>query len=295
MKTDIPVLNQITLIGVGLIGGSFVLDLKKRGLVRHVVGVDLNRENLARALERKVIDEAATEINRKTIAEADLVLIATPVSTLPAICHAVRPFLSFHTWISDVGSTKQSAIDAFSQYLPEFLPNCVATHPIAGSDRHGALAARFGLFENKKLILCPNAEQDQAALNGVRALWQSIGAQTHILEAAEHDAIFAAVSHMPHVLAFSYVHQMKDHPNGEMYLDFAASGFRDFTRIASSHPAIWTDICLANRETLLALIEGQTRQLAHIAEMLTKQDSEALYRYFEEAKALRDEWLDKYE
>lgn len=294
-ETSIPVLNQITLIGIGLIGGSFVLDLKKRGLVRRVVGIDTNHDNLARALERKVIDEAAENIDAASIGTADLVVIATPVATLPSICRAIRPFLSPQTWVTDVGSTKQSALAAFVQYLSEHLPNCVAAHPIAGSDRHGALAARFGLFEGKKLILCPNGQQNQAALNGVRALWQSIGAQTRILTAEEHDAVFAAVSHMPHVLAFSYVHQMKDHPDGHTYLDFAASGFRDFTRIASSHPAIWTDICLANRETLLALIEGQNRQLQRIAQMLSEQDSQALYRYFEEAKALRDEWLEHHE
>lgn len=290
---SIQPINQITLIGVGLIGGSFALDLKRKGLVRRVVGVDVNRENLERALERKVIDEMAEGIRPQSIAGSDLVLIATPVATLPAICTELAPLLSAQTIVSDVGSTKQSAIQAFARYLPEHLPNCVAAHPIAGSDRHGALAAKFGLYEGKKLILCPHEQQNPVALDLMQSLWQAVGAHTFIMPAEEHDAIFAAVSHMPHVLAFSYVHQIKDHADGQLYLDFAASGFRDFTRIASSHPAIWTDICLANRQGLLDLIAGQRAQLDTVQRLLETGDSESLYRYFEEAKATRDDWLEQ--
>ena len=286
-------LKQITLIGVGLIGGSFVLDLKRQGLVEKVVGIDLNPENLARALERKVIDEAYESICHASVSGADWVVIATPVATLPAICRALAPVLSPHTVVSDVGSTKLSALAAFRDYLPQHFPRCVASHPIAGSDRHGALAAQFGLFQDKKLILCPHEKQDSAALQQVEQFWQAVGAETRQIRAEEHDQIFAAVSHMPHVLAFSFVHQIEDHPDGAKYLDFAASGFRDFTRIASSHPAIWTDICMANRQSLLDLIEGQYQQLARVQAMLEAGDSDGLYRYFEEAKQTRDDWLDK--
>lgn len=286
-----PVLNQITLIGVGLIGGSFVLDLKRKGLVRRVVGIDSDRHNLERALERKVVDEAAAGINRQSIAGADLVLIATPVATLPAICTQVAPFLSANAVVSDVGSTKQSALAAFAGNLAGHLPNCVAAHPIAGSDRHGALAARFGLYEGKKLVLCPHEQQNSEALNLIGSLWRAVGADTFTMSAQEHDAVFAAVSHMPHLLAFAYVHQIRDHAQGQTYLNFAASGFRDFTRIASSHPAIWTDICLANRQSLLDLIEGQQAQMEAVRSLLESGDTERLYRYFEEAKATRDKWL----
>lgn len=286
----IPPLKHITLIGVGLIGGSFVLDLKRLGLVEKVVGIDLNRENLDRALERKVIDEAFTEIGAESIGGADLVLIATPVSTLPAICQAIRPFLSAQTLVSDVGSTKQSALAAFAEYLPEHLPNCIAAHPIAGSDRHGALAAQFGLYQDKKLIITPHGQEHSDGLSRLEALWQAVGANTFRMSAAEHDAIFAAVSHMPHLLAFAFVHEMFDHPDGQTYLQFAASGFRDFTRIASSHPAIWTDICMANKTSLLGLLSGVQAQLETLRDMLEQDDRAALYRYFEEAKETRDEW-----
>ena len=288
-----PILDQITLIGVGLIGGSFVLDLKRLGLVRYVTGIDVNESNLERALERKVIDSAAVGIRAEHIAAADLVLIATPVSTLGNICHTIAPFLRPDTVVSDVGSTKQSALAAFARHLPQHLPQCVAAHPIAGSDRSGALAAQFGLYQDKKLILCPHETQNPEAEALVGRLWQAVGAQIFRMSAQEHDAVFAAVSHLPHILAFAYVHQILDHADGATYLDFAATGFRDFTRIASSHPAIWTDICFANRDSLLKLLEGQQRQLEKIASLLRNSDSDGLYRYFAEAKQTRDDWLER--
>ncbi len=293
MTSQLPIIQQITLIGVGLIGGSLVLDLKRQGLVRQVVGIDLDADNLERALERKVIDIAYTHIQHDSIAQADIVLIATPVATLPAICQAIAPFLRPDAIVSDVGSTKQSALSAFRQHLPEHLAHCVAAHPIAGSDRHGALAAQFGLYQDKKLIICPHEQQNEHAFYTIKQIWQAVGAQIYIMPAIEHDAIYAAVSHMPHVLAFSYVHQIKDHADGQTYLNFAASGFRDFTRIASSHPAIWTDICLANRAGLLDLIQGQRQQLDQIETLLNTGDSDGLYRYFAEAKQTRDDWLEQ--
>ena len=288
--TQTPALKQITLIGVGLIGGSFVLDLKRQGLVEKVVGIDLDADNLARALERKVIDEAFEEINTQSVGGADWVLIATPVATLPHICRQLAPLLSAPTIVSDVGSTKQSALAAFAEHLGAHLPRCVAAHPIAGSDRHGALAAQFGLYQDKKLIICPHAQQDAGALETVETLWQAVGARTYRMSAATNDAIFAAVSHMPHMLAYAYVHQIAEHPDGQTYLDFAASGFRDFTRIASSHPAIWTDICIANKDSLLYLLAGQQQALAYLQNLLQSNDADALYRYFEEAQHTRDDW-----
>lgn len=289
--TTMVQLKQITLIGVGLIGGSFVLDLKHKGLVGKVVGVDLNRSNLERALERRVIDAAFDTICAEALENADLVVIATPVATLPEVCRQLAPLLPKHTWVTDVGSTKQSAIDAFRRYLPEQLARCIAAHPIAGSDRSGALAAQFGLFQNKKLVICPHGEEDSDGLLMVESLWQAVGARIFRMSAAEHDAVFAAVSHLPHLLAYAYVHQIATHSDGRTYLDFAASGFRDFTRIASSHPAIWADICMANKDSLLALLNGQQQQLAALTAMLENGDAKALYRYFEQAKDARDDWV----
>ena len=217
-------------------------------------------------------------------------MIATTVATKPAICQAIAPLLSPHTIISDVGSTKQATLAAFAQYLPQHYARCVASHPIAGSDRSGALAAQFGLYQNKKLILCPHEQQDTGSLNTIAALWQSIGAQVHHMSAAEHDQIFAAVSHFPHLLAFAYVHQMLDHPQGAHYLNFAGSGFRDFTRIAASSPEMWRDIALANRDSLLQLISEQKHQLEKLERSLKNRNAQELHDYFQAAQQLREEW-----
>lgn len=289
MNVTIP-LKQITLIGVGLIGGSFVLELKRLGLVKKIVGIDLSRENLNRALERNVIDEASEYIDEKSIADADLIVIATPVSALASVCDKLRPFLRKGVLVSDVGSTKQSTLATFSRCLPEHLPYCIAVHPIAGSDRSGALAAQFGLYQDKKLIITPHGQENLDALGLIEQLWQAVGAHTIQLTAKKHDEIFAAVSHMPHLLAFAFAHEIFDHPDGALYLQFAASGFRDFTRIASSHPAIWTDICMDNKRGLLDLIMGFQKQLLMLQSILEQGDKVALYRYFEEAKKTRDDW-----
>ena len=286
-------IRQLTLIGVGLIGGSFALDLKRLGLVRHVAGVDTDAANLERALERRVIDSASCDISAANVGEAELVLIATPVAALAAVCRAAAPLLRADAIVSDVGSTKQSALAAFAEHLPQHLPRCVAAHPIAGSDRHGALAAQFGLYRNKKLVICPHEGQQPAAAGRIAALWQAVGAQVHRMDAAEHDAVFAAVSHLPHLLAFAYVGQIREHPDVQTFLDFAASGFRDFTRIASSHPAVWRDIALANRGFLQQLAAAQRAQLERLETMLQNRDADGLYRYFAAAKQTRDEWLDK--
>lgn len=287
-------LRQITLIGVGLIGGSLVLDLKRHKQVETVYGIDLDSENLNRALERRVIDRAFTEIGADVIADADLVIIATPVATLPKICTELAKWLPEHAIVSDVGSTKRSTVAAFRQHLPRHFARCVAAHPIAGSDRSGALAAQFGLYQNKKLILCPHEQQNSGCLKTVEALWQAVGAQTHIMSAQEHDAIFAAVSHFPHLLAFSYVHQMLEHPNGADYLRFAGSGFRDFTRIAASNPTMWADIMLENQASLLDLIAAQQAQLAYLSGCLQRGDKAALRDYFQAAQQVREDWGDKY-
>ncbi|WP_107819780.1 prephenate dehydrogenase [Neisseria bergeri] len=288
-----PILNHIALIGVGLIGGSFVLDLKRQGLVRTVTGIDTDRDNLERALERGVIDRASVAIDADSIGSADLVLIATPVATVPAILTALRPVLPEHTWISDVGSTKSSVIEAFRRCLPDRLHHCIAAHPIAGSDKSGADSAQYGLFKNRKLIITPHGGEDSDGIALVENLWRAVGAEIYTMDAQKHDAVFAAVSHMPHLTAFAYVHQLFDHPDGKAYLKFAATGFQDFTRIASGHPAVWADICLANRDNLLELIRGLGRQLDTLETILLNRDRPALYCYLEEAKTTRDGWSDE--
>lgn len=283
-------LHRLVLIGVGLIGGSLALDLKRAGRVAEVVGIDVDAENLTRAMERRVIDRAATLINADSVCNADMIIIATPVNTLPDICRQLAPYLDEQTIISDVGSTKRLALQAFANELPQFYGRCVAAHPIAGSDRHGALAAQFGLFADKKCIICAHEQQDTDALNKVERMWLSVQAKIYWLEAAKHDEIFAAVSHLPHMLAYAYVHQLAAYADAKELLSFAGSGFRDFSRIAASHPQIWTDICLANREALNKLLSQQQQELACLQRYLQDGDTAALTDFFKTAHKIRANW-----
>ena len=195
---------HITLIGVGLIGGSFMLDLKRLGLVQTVTGIDTNADNLNYALECGIIDHAYPNICAESIGNADLVLIATPVSVLPDVCRDIKPFLKETACVSDVGSTKQSALNAFRTHLSERLPQCFAAHPIAGSDQSGAKSARCGLFQNSRLIITLHGHEASDGLRRLKSLWQAVGSQIFTMSAEEHDNIFAAVSHLPHLTAFAY-------------------------------------------------------------------------------------------
>lgn len=283
-------LTQITLIGVGLIGGSFVLDLKRLQRVKSVIGIDVNKDNLHCALERGVIDVAFTEICVDGIADSELILLAMPVSTMAQVCAQLAPFLSKNAVVSDVGSTKQSALMAFTQYLPTHLPYCVAAHPVAGSQHSGALAARLGLYQNKKLIICPHAQQDEYSMNLIENLWQSVGAEIIKMSAIEHDEVFAVISHLPHLLSFSYVHQIVNHSKRDYLLQFAGSGFADFTRIAASHAQMWTEIALENRDDLLTLLSQQQEQITYLQNCLRDANQEALKCYLQEASDLRFQW-----
>lgn len=282
-------MNSLTLIGVGLIGGSFALDLKRQNAVNHIYGVDIDSDNLERALERRVIDCAMSTITAEA-AQADLIILATPVDCIDTICQQLADKMGRKTILMDVGSTKQKTLHAFFRHLPKHIPNCVAAHPIAGSERSGALAARFGLFSDKKVVLCPHQQQDSGSLNRIEKLWQRVGANVYQMSAQEHDAIFSIVSHLPHLLAYSFMNQVGNSAQTDTLLHFAASGFRDFTRIAGSHPDIWADVSLANLTQIQQHLQEYIAELESLAEILKKQDRKALYQFFDDAKKLRDQW-----
>ena len=281
--------KQVVLIGVGLIGGSLILDLKRQQLIGSVHGIDLDADNLQRALERKVVDTASTIID-DAVTQADLVILATPVGTIAGITQALQPYLQAACILIDVGSTKQTTIQAIAKHLPEHYSHFVATHPIAGSDRHGAMAAQFRLFENKKLILCPHGQQNADSYQRVWRLWQATGAVVSELSPSEHDAILAMVSHLPHLIAYSYMHAIANQDLGAQALHYAGSGFRDFTRIAASHPAIWTDVSFANQDSLLQLIDAQQQELQRLKDLILAGDAQALYAYYDQAQQQRDAW-----
>ena len=288
-------MNKIVIFGVGLIGGSVALALKKAAAAPKIVGVGRNIENLKTAIDLGVIDEAESDI-AKAVADADLVLIATPVAQTPKILEAIIPHLSAHTVVTDAGSTK-SDIQAYVKNASKqvtnpqhFLSQFVGGHPIAGAEKSGVTAAKADLFIGKNVVLTPNENTSKDALKLVRELWQSAGANVSEMTAQAHDQIFAAVSHLPHLLAFALVNDLANRPNAKQLFDFAASGFRDFTRIAGSSPEMWRDISLANKTALLSELEAYQAEISALQHLLKNEDSQGLQTMFEHASQARQAW-----
>ena len=284
-------LNKLVIIGVGLIGGSFALALRKAGAVRHVTGVGRSRENMQRALEQGVIDEIAEDM-ASALHNADCVLLAMPVGQTEQIMAQIAPHLQTDTILTDAGSTKQDVVSAARNHLGSNLKNFVPGHPIAGAEHSGVLAAQPDLYTGKHVILTPIEETSIDAVKKTTALWQACGAKVSQMQVAEHDEVLAATSHLPHVLAFAlmnHLHRSTDNP--ENLLCFAGSGFRDFTRIASSSPEMWRDICLANRKALLKQMAAYQDELSALQAILEDGDGEALEKLFSQARGMREDWL----
>jgi prephenate dehydrogenase len=282
-------LNKLLIFGVGLIGGSLALALKRAQAVKQIVGLDRADQNLQQAVELGVIDIAATD-PAQALADADVVVIATPVAQIPAILASIAPHLASHTVVTDVGSTKSDVLHHARQLLPAHYHQFVPAHPIAGAEKSGVTAAHADLFVGKNLVLTPTADTDTQAVATVRRMWQAAGAQTSEMSAEAHDGIFAAVSHLPHLLAFALVDELAARPNATQLFDFAASGFRDFTRIAGSSPEMWRDISLANREALLRELSSYAHELSRLQQLLENRDGAGLQALFERASQARQEW-----
>ncbi|MBA4143840.1 MAG: prephenate dehydrogenase/arogenate dehydrogenase family protein [Nitrosospira sp.] len=296
------VINKLVIIGVGLIGGSFALALRKAGRVSHITGVGRSRENMERARDLGAIDEIASDLS-SALKDADVVFLAIPVGQTGQTMTQIAPHLRPGTIVTDAGSTKQNVISAARVHLAEHLHNFVPGHPVAGAELSGASAASPELFRDKNLVLTPIDETSETALKRVTELWQACGAQVSQMSARRHDKILAAVSHLPHVLAFtlmSYIccgngtgdpmHDEEIIPSE--LLRFAGSGFRDFTRIAGSSPEMWRDICLGNREELCKQIDVYQRELTALREMLVNDDGKALEKTFAESREWRKQWLE---
>ena len=282
-------ITKLALFGVGLIGGSVALALKQAGAVGEIVGVGRSTANLAQALNLGIIDRIAIDA-ADAVREADIVLLAVPVGQMGAIMQAIAPYLAAHTIVTDGGSTKQDVVGLMQQHLAANLANCVPAHPIAGAELSGATAARADLYLSKNLVLAPLAETHADALARVTAMWQICGAKISTMSAAEHDAIFAAVSHLPHLLAYALVDMIAQRDNADQLFGFAASGFRDFTRIAGSSPEMWRDIAVANQTALLAELDAYQAQLAKLRAALANLDTEGLNQVFSRAQQARQNW-----
>jgi len=283
-------IGKLVIVGVGLIGGSFALALKEAGAAGRAVGVGRGAGNIRRALDLKIID-AAGAFDEATFGDADLALLAVPVGQMQRVMRAVAPLLGEKTVVTDAGSTKEDVVALARRELKAALPRFVPGHPIAGTEKSGAEAAFAALYRGRRVVLTPLEGNEPGAIALVRYAWESCGASVSEMRAREHDAVLAAVSHLPHVLAYALVDQVARHKNAKQLFSFAAGGFRDFTRIAASHPEMWRDICLANRKALLAELERYGGELERVKRMLARGDARALEALFSGARAARERWL----
>jgi prephenate dehydrogenase len=280
-------IGKLCIIGVGLIGGSVARALRECNCVDSIVGAGRNLENLQRAEDLGVIDAYSIDL-AKAVEGADVVLVAVPLGAMQHVFEQIKPHLSAHTIITDVGSAKQSVIAAAQQAFNGLSPMFVPGHPIAGTEKSGVEASFAELFRHRRVILTPHAHTDKSAFTKVKQLWQACGAQVMEMDAVHHDAVLAATSHLPHMLAYALVDTLARMDDSREIFDYAAGGFRDFTRIASSDPVMWHDICLANREQLVKVMRAFSDDLHRLCDAMEKGDGEFLKTTFTRAKNARD-------
>ncbi len=285
--------DKVVIIGVGLIGGSFARALRQAGAVRHLVGVGRSPAAMARALELGIVDEVATI--ESAMQGADLVLVAAPVAQTGPVLASLLPFLEQGTIVTDAGSTKTdvaaSARAALGGRVGQFVPG----HPIAGRETNGPDAAIVDLYRGKKTVLTPLAENAAADVARVAAAWTACGAIIHQLSPEEHDKVFASVSHLPHLLAYALVNDIAGKPHAGLLFQYAASGFRDFTRIAGSSPEMWRDITLANQPALLGELDAYLAQLTALRGMLAAADGAGIEAVYTNAQQARRRWIETIE
>lgn len=283
-------IRRAVIIGVGLLGGSFARAMKGRGLAREIVGVGRAGSGLEAAIRLGVIDRAEGSAE-DAVRDADLVVLATPVGAMPSLFKAIAPGLPDHAVVTDVGSVKESVIEAARSGLGPHFARYVPGHPIAGAERSGVAAARSDLFAGRRVVLTPVAETESGTVQAVTALWEAVGAKVSVLAPRLHDEILALTSHLPHLLAFSAVALLEDGPTGLpeglALEDFAGSGFCDFTRIAASDPAMWRDICLNNRRAVVDALQAYRDRLDILLRAVGAGDGTGMFELFDHARRLR--------
>lgn len=280
--------SRVVIVGVGLMGGSFALALRRAGFTGEIIGVGRNPQHLQHALQQGVIDQIKPLLS--AVQEADLILLAMPVAQTKALLQNITPHLQSTAVITDCGSTKQDVIVAAKKALGEKFNQFVAAHPIAGSEKSGVQAAQAELYQERYVILCPESDTLRTALQDVRQIWQICGAKIIEMSALQHDTIFATVSHLPHLLAFGYMNLILASDDSELKLKLAGSGFRDFTRIAGANPEMWADITCANRENLLKNINDYQLILQQLQRLIEQRDPEKLKEFFTSAYQARTQW-----
>lgn len=280
-------IQRLTIIGLGLIGGSLARALKRAGQCGEVIGCGRNTANLQLGVELGVIDRY-TQHPAEAVQGADMVVVAVPLGTMATIFGAIRDSLAPHAIITDVGSAKATVVADARQQLGNHFSRFVPGHPIAGTEKTGVAASYAELFENRRVILTPLSDTDRQATDTVRTMWTYAGAEVEELPVEHHDEVLAATSHLPHVLAYTLVDTLAKLEDRTEIFRFAAGGFRDFTRIAGSDPTMWHDICLANEEAILKMINQFSQELAQLTEAISRHDSQYVYQVFTRAKEARD-------
>ncbi|MCC7203082.1 MAG: prephenate dehydrogenase/arogenate dehydrogenase family protein [Nitrospirae bacterium] len=282
----LPHFRRMVIIGVGLIGGSLALACREKGIVSEVIGVGRSEQNLKDAVALKAIDSYTFRVE-DAVKGADIVILATPVRSLIRLSREIAPHLSPGAIVTDAGSVK-GPLTEIENILP-LGTHFVAGHPIAGKEKSGVKAAFPQLFQDAKCILTPTAKTDPDAVNTVQAMWEAAGARVQRMDPWQHDRIFAAVSHLPHVVAFALVNTLLDlEKESAGIISYSAGGFRDFTRIAASHPEMWRDICLMNRENVLEMLDRYEKSIARLKSMIRNDDADGLHSEFERARQVRE-------
>ena len=280
-------IRRLCVIGVGLIGGSLARALRAAGQVDEIVGSSRNAAHLQRAVDLGVIDRFDTD-PVAAVQGADMVFVSVPLGAMSAVFAAIKDSLDAGAVVTDAGSAKSCVVADVRRAVGEMPPWFVPGHPIAGTEQSGVEASFAQLYQGRRVILTPVQETDSAALARVRAMWEAAGAVVNEMDVAHHDEVLAATSHLPHVLAFALVESLARMSEQREIFEYAAGGFRDFTRIASSDPVMWRDICLANAEAILAMIDRFEEDIAALAAAIRDHDGDRLLAIFQDAKAARD-------
>jgi len=280
-------IERLCVIGVGLIGGSLARALREANYVKEITGASRNPEHLQKALELGVIDRYETDLS-SVVQGADMVFVSVPLGAMGAVFASIKDSLGIDAVVTDAGSAKASVVDAVKAASGETPAWFVPGHPIAGTEQSGVEASFPDLYKGRRVILTPTAETSAAAVHRVRAMWEAAGAVVNEMPVDHHDEVLAATSHLPHMLAFALVESLARMSEQREIFEYAAGGFRDFTRIASSDPVMWRDICIANRDALLAMLKTFRGDLDDLAAAIEDRDESKILSIFQHAKAARD-------
>ena len=281
-------INKITIIGVGLIGGSLARALKSNNLANIVFGYGRDQNRLEAATKEGIIDQYSTDL-KIAVDGADIVVIATPVGSFESLLYDLKPLITQHMIVTDVGSTKSSIANSAKHILDEMLSNFIPAHPIAGKEKSGFEASDAGLFLNKKVIITPLDTNLPESINTIKKMWEDVGANVDFMSSESHDELLGMTSHLPHMLAFSLVNYLvSQNPSASIY---AAGGFKDFSRIASGDAVMWSDICLNNKAQIIKHIKNYQKTLDSLVSSIDNENNDELEAFFVNAKKTRDSWI----